>query len=286
MGVVSLALDTQLHRNVALKYPKLSKQIDPQERERFFREARSAATLRHPNICPVFDAGEIDGVCYIAMAYIEGEPLSAYIRSDSLSSVRNAVLVIRKIAHAVHDAHQHGIIHRDLKPANIIIDDRNEPIVMDFGLARFFAHPVEESLQQASHEGSNLELTAQGVVVGTPQYMSPEQALADAQGIGPPTDIFSLGVIFYELLTGQRPFKGNTLAELIRSLTSQEPAPPSTLREDIPPEIDQICLRMLAKKPEDRYANMLACTMPSQTLRVDYLVLRQRVMERWSRGPC
>lgn len=258
MGTVYLALDTRLQRQVALKFPKFSEHADPSLLERFYREARSAATLRHPNICPVYDADCVDGTHFIAMAYIQGRPLSAFIDRQSPPNPRMTALAVRKIARAVYEAHQHGIVHRDLKPSNILVDDRNEPIVMDFGLARV----AGQSLGAPSAAGgslaalADLEQTQQGEIIGTPRYMSPEQARGAIAEVGPASDIFSLGAIFYEMLTGKPPFEGQSLTELLSQVISVEPPLPAALRPEIDPGLEAICLRMLAKRPQDRYASM------------------------------
>jgi serine/threonine protein kinase/regulation of enolase protein 1 (concanavalin A-like superfamily) len=245
MGTVYLAEDTQLHRQVALKTPQFNQAPTPQMLERFYREARAAATLRHPHICPVHDVGQIDGTHYISMAYIEGHPLLDFTRTGKPQPVRQALIVVRKLAQALQEAHDHGIVHRDLKPANIMIDKRNEPIIMDFGLAR----------QSDQDEGSRLTQT--GTLLGTPAYMSPEQVGAEPEKIGPSTDQYSLGVIFYELLTGQLPFRGSITA-VIGQIVTKPVTPPSQLRPDLDPRIEAVCLKMMAKESGERYASISA----------------------------
>jgi serine/threonine protein kinase/dienelactone hydrolase len=242
MGAVYLAQDTELDRQVALKVPHITPDDGSRVLERFYREARAAATLRHPNICPVFDIGEIEGVPYLTMAFIEGKALSDYVRTKPLTQGQAATLV-RKIALALQEAHQHGIIHRDLKPANIMIDRRGEPIVMDFGLARRTSH------------GGDTRLTQSGAAIGTPAYMPPEQISANAGTMGPACDIYSLGVILYELITGRLPFNGDAMAMLAQILVDAPPRP-STLQPDIHPALEAICLKAMAKKPEHRYGSM------------------------------
>jgi formylglycine-generating enzyme required for sulfatase activity/serine/threonine protein kinase len=245
MGMVYLAEDTQLQRKVALKTPHFEQQPTDELLERFYREARAAATLRHPSICPVFDVGQIGGTHYISMAYIEGHPLSAFINPSKPQAERHVLIVIRKLAQALSEAHEHGIVHRDLKPANIMIDKRSEPIIMDFGLAR----------QLAREE--NIRITQSGMLIGTPAYMSPEQVDGEPDKVGPPSDQFSLGVILYELLTGQLPFRGSITAVLAQILT-KDSTPPSRLRPDLDPRIDAACLKMLAKDPAERFASLSA----------------------------
>ncbi|HET6324029.1 MAG TPA: SUMF1/EgtB/PvdO family nonheme iron enzyme [Planctomycetaceae bacterium] len=245
MGTVYLAEDTQLERSVAIKTPHFSESPSAESLERFYREARVAATLRQPNICPVFDVGQIDGKHYISMAYIEGRPLSAFIKPDKPQTERQILIVIRKLALALQEAHDHGIVHRDLKPANIMVDKKGEPIIMDFGLA-----------QQAPREG-DIRLTQTGNVMGTPAYMSPEQVEGEPDKIGPPTDQYSLGVILYELLTAQLPFRGSVIAVMGQILT-KEPTPPSQSRPDLDPRIEAVCLKMLSKTPSGRFASLKA----------------------------
>ncbi len=236
MGTVYLALDQQLDRQVALKVPQFDTRTGQQGLERFFREARLMAALRHPNLCPVYDVDEIRGTYYLTMAFIDGQPLSALIHP--LWPQRNVAALLQKLARAVHVAHQAGVIHRDLKPANIMIQ-RGEPIVMDFGLAR--RDFSEETM-----------LTQAGMIVGTPAYMSPEQVAG--QKTGPATDIYSLGVILYQMLSGSLPFQGS-LVTVLGQIVTQEPRPLREIRADVDPGLEQICLRSLAKKPEDRYVD-------------------------------
>jgi serine/threonine protein kinase/formylglycine-generating enzyme required for sulfatase activity len=245
MGTVYLAEDTQLQRQVALKTPQFTDDSAQESLERFYREARTAATLRHPNICPVHDVGEIEGTHYISMAYIEGLPLSDLIQPERRQTERQILNEIRKLAQALQEAHDHDIVHRDLKPANVMIDKRGEPLIMDFGLAR----------QVRREQG--IRLTQSGVLLGSPAYMSPEQVEGDAALVGPASDQYSLGVILYELLTGELPFQGS-LAAVLGQIVSREPTPPSRLRAGLDPRVEAICLKMLAKKPSDRFASLSA----------------------------
>ena len=243
MGAVYQAQDSQLHRPVALKIPTLSGNKDAEARRRLLREAQAAAILAHPNLCRVFDVGELDGVSFIAMELIEGRPLSRYIRSGQPMSVRMAARLVQKLASALQSAHRQGVVHRDLKPANVLINRDGEPIVMDFGLS---FRPVLAGQER---------LTQEGTLVGSPAYMSPEQARADSKAIGPASDIYGLGVIFYELLTGQIPFTGSLLSILAKVL-SEPPTPVQTLRPEVDDEIAAVCHRMLAKLPQERFASM------------------------------
>lgn len=242
MGAVYLSHDEQLQRDVALKIPQLHLMKDPDLRERFYREARSAASLRHAGICPVYDVGETDGVHYISMAYVRGRSLREEISDGNSPDFSTVAVVIRKLAMALHEAHRHNVIHRDLKPGNILMDERNDPVVLDFGLARWTRKGEEH-------------LTQSGMVIGTPAYMSPEQVDGDVDRIGPATDIYSLGIILYELLTGSIPFKGS-LSSILRQIGADEPKPPTQLRPDVPLQLESICLRMIAKACEERYQSM------------------------------
>ncbi|HEV8067611.1 MAG TPA: family 16 glycoside hydrolase [Planctomycetaceae bacterium] len=245
MGTVYLAEDSQLKRQVALKTPHFDKDPTGELLERLYREARAAATLRHPNICPVHDVGEIEGTHYISMAYIEGHPLSAFIRANKPQPERQILIVVRKLAQALQEAHDHKIVHRDLKPANIMVDKRGEPLIMDFGLARH------------TRADDDVRLTHSGTLVGTPAYMSPEQVDGNSENIGPLTDEYSLGVILYELLTSQLPFRGSMMAVLGQIVTKEAPAP-SQIRAGLDPRIDAACLKMMAKNPSDRFPSLSA----------------------------
>jgi serine/threonine protein kinase len=247
MGTVYLVHDTQLGRQVALKVPHFRWEEGGTRREhrdldRFYREVRVAATLDHPNLCPVYDAGEIGGIPYLVMAYIKGRPLSRYIKRNRPMSQRRAAAIVRKLALALEEAHSQGVVHRDLKPSNIMVNARRDLVIMDFGLVWRIGAQDER-------------LTRVGLVLGTPAYMSPEQICGRAEGLGPCCDIYSLGVIMYELLTGCVPFEGPE-AFVLGQIVFAEPAPPSKHRPDVDPLIEAICLRAMAKKVEDRYASM------------------------------
>jgi serine/threonine protein kinase len=241
MGAVYLAYDSQLHRHVALKTPSLEE--NRPTIERFFREARTAAQLRSPYICPVYDFGHIGSVYFLSMAYIDGEPLGRKLAQGNYKEGPAIATLIAKIARGMHKAHDAGIIHRDLKPDNIMIDQDGEPVIMDFGLARRFDEEVF--------------LTSPGGILGTPAYMSPEQVEGDPKKIGPPTDIYSLGVILYQLLAGRLPFKGS-LTSVLRQIGSAEPPKPSAVNADLgaASPLEPICLRMIAKLSAQRYPSM------------------------------
>ncbi|HUG90628.1 MAG TPA: serine/threonine-protein kinase [Planctomycetaceae bacterium] len=239
MGSVYLARDRELDRLVALKVPRFADEDGPPNLERFRREARAAATLEHPNICAVYDVGEVDGVQFLTMAYVEGRPLSDLLQQGTPLPEQPAADLVRKLALALDEAHQHGVVHRDLKPANVMINRRHEPVITDFGLAR-------------RDRPGEAQLTQSGTILGTPAYMSPEQVEGDPDRIGPPADVYSLGVMFYELLTGQRPFQGS-VASIFSQVLRDEPRRPGELRPGLDPRLEAICLKAMRKSPADRY---------------------------------
>jgi serine/threonine protein kinase len=244
MGAVYLAYDSQLERHVALKTPVLGS--SPQAVGRFFREARAAAQLRSPYTCPVYDVGEIGGISYLSMAFIDGQPLSRAIAERRQGGERAVARLLQKIARGLQKAHEQGIIHRDLKPDNIMVDGEGEPVVMDFGLARRLEDDVR--------------LTSAGSLLGTPAYMSPEQVDGDPDKVGPASDIYSLGVVLYEMLTGRLPFRGSLTAILRQIAAAQPPPPPSSINPALPEAspLQHICLKMMARSPADRYPSMAA----------------------------
>ena len=247
MGMVLRARQTELDRIVALKIPKITWSTGPLDkvmRERFVREARLAARLRHPNICPIYDVGEHRNRPYIAMGYIEGENLRDWAR-DNRPNNRQAAQIVARLARGVDYAHQHGVIHRDIKPANVMIDaETRQPILMDFGLAR-----------EASQD--SIQITQVGHVVGTPAYMAPEQASGERERIGPHTDVYALGAILYDLLCDHPPFTGS-VSEVLRRVQTEDPVPPRRSRPHVPRGLETICLKALSKEPSRRYASAAA----------------------------
>jgi serine/threonine protein kinase len=243
MGAVYLAYDPQLERHVALKTPFIGN--NPITIERFYREARAAAQLRSPYVCTVYDVGQLAGIYYISMAFIDGQPLDKLIAEGKLKDPRRIADITKKIARGLQKAHEQGIMHRDLKPANLMIDTDGEPIVMDFGLAR----KVEE----------DTSLTTPGKILGTPAYMSPEQVDGDPKKIGHSTDIYSLGVVLYQMLTGRVPFLGS-FTSILHKIAHEQPQKPSTICTDLATAapLESICLKMMAKSPTDRYPSMAA----------------------------
>ncbi len=242
MGAVYLAEDTRLGRRVALKVPHFTADDGPAVVERFYREARVAAGIDHPNLCPVHDVDEHGGVHYLTMPFIEGTTLSRRLAWEGAWPSGRAARLAATVARAVDALHARGIIHRDLKPHNIMVRPDGEPVVMDFGLARSLA--------------ASRRLTEKGQVLGTPSYMSPEQVRGQKE-LGPATDVYSLGVIFYQLLTGRVPFEGDVMAVFAQILHA-DPEPPSRLRPGLDARVEAICLRALAKRPEDRFPGMAA----------------------------
>ncbi|MFO0807438.1 MAG: serine/threonine-protein kinase [Gemmataceae bacterium] len=242
MGAVYLAHDSQLDRRVALKLPDLSNADRPQV-DRFLREAKVAATLHHPCLCPLYDAGVIDGHYFLTMPVLEGRPLSAYLGQPM--PPHSAVRIARKIAKALQSAHDSGIVHRDLKPSNVMMTGPDSLMVMDFGLA-LHTEAVESK-----------PLTREGHVVGTPAYMAPEQVRGFADKIGPRTDIYALGVILYEMLAGVPPFRG-TFTGLVVQIAHEPPPPLSDINPAVDADLAEVVMIALAKRPEERYASMRA----------------------------
>ena len=279
MGVVYLAHDVPLDRQVALKIPSQRLREDADALERFYREARAMATLQHPNLCPLYDIGRFEQWDYLTMAYVDGKPLSKLISNSGGLTVASSLMLIRKIAMALQVAHDAGIVHRDLKPSNIMVRNDFEPVIMDFGLAR------------RDREGE-AELTQQGAIFGTPAFMAPEQVEALHDQIGPATDLYAVGVILYQMLTGRLPFQGNT-ASIFGQIVSKQPDAPSFFRRDLPEDLDRVCLRCMRKLPEQRYANSREfiadldgfSSETTQTIRVLPAPLTNRPAESDTTGP-
>ncbi len=237
MGTVYKATDPVIERVVAIKTINL--ELSNEERaefeERFYREAKSAGRLNHPNIVTIYDVGETENAAYIAMEYIEGESLRDVLDSGVVLPPKRICQIAAHVANALHYAHENGVVHRDIKPANIMISRNRDVKLMDFGIALI---PT----------GSR---TQAGTVLGSPKYMAPEQ-LAGRETDGR-ADIFSLGAVLYEMLAGATPFNGDNLSAILYKILNEEPVPPSKLNARVPPAFDRIVARALAKRPEDRY---------------------------------
>ncbi len=247
MGEVFLAEDTRLGRHVALKFLPASFQYDPERRERFFREARAASALHSPNIAAIYDIGEHDGSQFIAMEYVEGDLLSRKVERGAVD-VREAIGIALQIAEALDDAHRLGIVHRDIKSSNIIVTERGLVKVLDFGLAKIINPHHDDDLDRTLTFGKE---TSPGVVLGTAAYMSPEQArglTVDAR-----SDLFSLGVVLYELVTGRKPFVGDTPSDILVEILSKEPIPAIHLTATIPAQLDLIINKALRKLAQERF---------------------------------
>lgn len=238
MGTVYLAEDAE-GRKFALKAPAPTVSADPTHVKRIFREALAAAQIEHPNIGRILDVRQDGKRYYLVMSYIEGKTLAEWLEQGRSFSVEEAVALVASLCKTVQVAHDAGIIHRDLKPANVMIREGGDPIIMDFGMARRF-------------DGMESLLTPSGAIVGTPGYMAPEQITSDAAGIGPGCDIYALGIILYELVTGWQPFAGN-LATLLGSIVSDPPTPPRKHCPDLDASLEQICLKCLEKDSSHRY---------------------------------
>jgi TolB-like protein/Flp pilus assembly protein TadD len=243
MATVFLARDLRHDRPVALKvlHPELAATLGP---DRFLREIRLAARLQHPHVLSVFDSGDADGQLWFTMPYVEGETLREQLRREGQLPIDDALRIARETADALDYAHQQGIVHRDIKPENILLTARHA-LVADFGIARALGSAAEGSTREQ-------RLTETGMSIGTPAYMSPEQASADRE-VGPRSDIYSLGCVLYEMLAGEPPFTGpNAQAILLRKFT-ENPRPLRSLRDTVPPAVEEAVTKALARSPADRF---------------------------------
>ncbi len=275
MGVVYKAVHVHLGRTVALKLIRSGELASEEEIARFRSEAEAAAALSHPGIVPIYEVGRLHGLVYYTMAFIEGRSL-AEVTSDGPMDPHDAMKVVHKLCTAVEYAHRCGVFHRDLKPANVLLDTDGQPIIIDFGLAKF------------EHRDSSLTVTGQ--ILGTPAYMAPEQATAKAP-LGPTADVYSLGAILYCLCAGQPPFLGPTPFDVLLQVLDREPPAPSRINRRVSRELDYVCRKALEKEPGQRYASAknLAADLQNILQGEPIDCQRERLLERleswWRREP-
>jgi formylglycine-generating enzyme required for sulfatase activity/tRNA A-37 threonylcarbamoyl transferase component Bud32 len=275
MADVFLADDTQLGRRVALKFLRPDIEADPVAKRRLLQEARAAATLDHPHICSIYEVGEADGRPYIAMQYVEGEALDARLRRSPMDLPEILTSAVH-IVDALSEAHAHDILHRDIKPSNIMVTPRGDAKIMDFGLAKY--DPASAVIENAETISA---VSHQGAIVGTPAYMSPEQARGEP--LDPRSDLFSVGVLLYEMVTGQRPFQGTSSAAISAAILTQEPSPVVRFSPNTPPELERIITKLLKKSANSRYQTAKDLLIDLRTLKEEQEF--QLRLERTPRPP-
>jgi serine/threonine protein kinase len=281
MGVVFKAKHLKLDKIVAIKMILTGQQAGREEVRRFHIEAQAAANLEHPGIVPVYEIGEMQGTHFFAMAYIDGESLADRVKRGPISP-RKAAAYLRKISEAIAYAHDRGVIHRDLKPANILLDRGDEPRVTDFGLAR--------------RTQGYASLTQIGVILGTPSFMPPEQAVGNVDSVGTLSDLYSLGAILYCMLTGVPPFQGKSSVDVLIQVVEHTLVPPRSINAEIPSDLELICLKCMEKNADNRYqscrhlcddldnflnGDAISLSSPKRSTRIGHLVQRNRDDVHW-----
>jgi non-specific serine/threonine protein kinase len=251
MGVVWRAEDVDLHRPVALKVLAAETLARDDMRDRFMREARTAAALNHPNICTIYEVGEVDQVPFIAMELIDGESLDARLAQTEPLGLEELVRLGIEVAQGLAAAHAQGIVHRDLKPGNVMLTADGQVKILDFGLAKPQSAMIGGEGDETLAQTITAEMTQEGTILGTVSYMSPEQA--EGKVVDTRSDVFTFGVLLYQMTTGQLPFRGDTSTSTLAKILEAEPEPPSVVREGLPADLERIIRRCLAKRPADRY---------------------------------